>query len=142
MDRIKYCVVFGILFLISPDTFACGAIDGKGFHCMLREIENTGSVGDKITLEKVLYFQDREVHEAYFDEHKIPLKVRSQNLGPYSVSSRTIEWPGGFVLNRETLELTEDIAEPRHFDCKLMVSAIAEIVRYFEPRIDAVRSTK
>ena len=67
MDRIKYCVVFGILFLISPDTFACGAIDGKGFHCMLREIENTGSVGDKITLEKVLYFQDRvlSTHRCY-----------------------------------------------------------------------------
>ena len=142
MDRIKYCVVFGILFLISPDTFACGAIDGKGFHCILRGIENTDLVGNEMGLEKLLYFQDREVHEAYFDEHKMPLKVRSQNLGPYSVSSQTIEWSGGFVLNRETLELTKDVTEPRHFDCKLMVSAIAEIVRYFEPQIDAIRSTK
>ena len=142
MDRIKYCVVFGSFFLISPDTFACGAIDGKGFHCILRGIENTGLVGDEMGLEKLLYFQDREVHEAYVDEHKIPLKVRSQNLGPYSVSSQTIEWSGGFVLNRETLGLTEDITKRRHFDCKLMVSAIAEIVRYFEPRIDAIRSTK
>ena len=127
---------------MSPDTFACGAIDGKGFHCILHEIENIGSVGDEIALEKLLYFQDREVHEAYFDEQKMPLKVRSQNLGLYSVSSQTIEWSGGFVLNRETLELTEDITEPRHFDCKMMVSAIAEIVRYFEPRIDAIRATK
>ena len=127
---------------MSPDTFACGAIDGKGFHCILQEIENTGSVGNEMGLEKLLYFQDKEVHEAYFDEHKIPLKVRSQNLGPYSVSSQTIEWSGGFVLNRETLELTENITKPRHFDCKLMVSAIAEIVRYFEPRIDAIRATK
>ena len=127
---------------MSPDTFACGAIDGKGFHCILPEIENIGSVGEEIALEKLLYFQDREVHEAYFDEQKMPLKVRSQNLGLYSVSSQTIEWSGGFILNRETLELTEDITEPRHFDCKLMVSAIAEIVRYFEPRIDAIRSTK
>ena len=142
MDRIKYFVIFGICFVISPDTFACGAIDGKGFHCILREIENTGSVDNEMGLEKLLYFQDREVHEAYFDEHKMPLKVRSQNLGPYSVSSQTIEWSGGFVLNRETLELAEDITEPRHFDCKLMVSAIAEIVRYFESRIDATRSTK
>ena len=116
---------------------ACGAIDGKGYRCVLQVVGSSDEAGEEL----FFYFKDKEVYRAFIDAGQKPAQLQTEKLGAYLFTSGGITWPGGYNLDKEELLLSVAGASEASYFCTLMASPLVEILAYFEPRIDELNSS-
>ena len=88
-----------IVLLYSFDSIACGALNGKGYQCILfkkkYDQKNYYTIGDKI----FFIFNKKEIHEPFLNKDTSPIKISTYNHGFYSLNVENIEWnEGKYIL--------------------------------------------
>ena len=120
------------IVLVIGAALACGAIDGKGYRCML----GLGSGSSGLATELFFYFEDKHVHRAYLDTAPQSAQIETENLGPYLMTEGGMSWPDGYNLNKEELLLSIAGDPNISYACILMVQPLVEILAHFEPILD------
>ena len=120
------------IVLVIAAALACGAIDGKGYRCML----GLGSGSSGLATELFFYFEDKHVHRAYLDTAPQSAQIETENLGPYLMTEGGMSWPDGYNLNKEELLLSIAGDPNISYACILMVQPLVEILAHFEPILD------
>ena len=120
------------IVLVIAAALACGAIDGKGYRCML----GLGSGSSGLATELFFYFEDKHVHRAYLDTAPQSAQIETENLGPYLMTEGGMSWPDGYNLNIEELLLSIEGDPNISYACILMVQPLVEILAHFEPILD------
>ena len=142
MSSVKVLVlsVF-ILFSGTPKLMACGAIEGKGLHCILFTSSGEIPIGENIDKEMFFYFKNLEILEPYLLTNKTPVAVGSKNHGPYDLSSDAMTWgEGRFLVDRDTWGLTVRSVVDIHFNCQLLASPLKKIMDHYRPQIERLMS--
>ena len=130
-------LVFSMSVAFVNTSMACGAIDGKGYRCVLQVVGSSDEAGEEL----FFYFKDKEVYRAFIDAGQKPAQLQTEKLGAYLFTSGGITWPGGYNLDKEELLLSVAGASDASYFCTLMASPLVEILAYFEPRIDELNSS-
>ena len=130
-------LIFFMLVAFINTSIACGAIDGKGYRCVLQVVGAPDEVGEEL----FFYFKDKEVYRAFLDGGQKPARLQTEKLGAYLFTSGGITWPDGYNLDKEELLLLVTGDSDTSYSCTLMASPLVEILAYFEPRIDELNSS-
>lgn len=143
MNRIQSFFIFVIIFFtFIPQLLACGALDGRGLHCTVSKNDNDDINGYSIGHESFFYFQGKEVLEPYFRADETPIMIGNNNLGVYYLDSKIMKWgEETYFLNRANLELRKVDAGNVYFNCELISNPLRKIMKYFQPKIDEVKSS-
>ena len=96
--KIITLIVFALLF--NMNVFACGALNGKGYQCVLFKKENDQknyyTIGEKI----FFIFNKKEIHEPFLNKDTSPMEISTHNHGFYNLNVENIEWnKGKFYFN-------------------------------------------
>ena len=129
--RIFFLII--IVLLYSFESIACGALNGKGYQCILFKKENDQkkyyTIGDKI----FFIFNKKEIHEPFLNKDTSPMKISTHNHGFYNLNVENIEWnKGKYILNKKSSTLLINNSGKFYFNCKFLGKPMDKILKFFK----------